>query len=172
MNRAVQLGQSQSVSTSSSRSSSSGGTCDAWAVAPGRFDKKVYARLRNKSSAKSFRFPGMCAQLNSKSYWASIKKRQRKRCIKWGFLLVLDFITATTDSLSHKNFTFFFAHSLPQIAPATMIRISSFTAMDNSTASCGHLTWNHFSHSVPRSPSALKHLRSLLPDADSCPSRS
>ena len=144
MYRAVQLGQSQSVSTLSSRSSSCRGTCDAWAVAPGRFDTKVYVRLRDKSSAKSFHFPGMCAQLHSKSYWASIKKRQRKRCIKWGFLLVLDFITATNDSLSHKNFTFFFTHSLSQIAPATMIGISFFTVMDNSTASCGHLTWNHF----------------------------
>ena len=86
LSRSLLIG-SKNISTSSSRSSSCGGTCDAWAVAPGRFDKKVYARLRDKSSAKSFHFPGMCAQLHPKSYWASIKKGSARDALNGGFYL-------------------------------------------------------------------------------------
>ena len=63
------------------------------------------------------------------------KEKAPQEVIKGGFLIVLDFIAATADSLSHKNLTFFlFAHSLTKTAAATIIGISSFTAMDKSTS--------------------------------------
>ena len=97
--------------------------------ARGTLRRKEENRSHERSLARSLATPAVCTTESEKPNSASMKKRQRSKCISSLFLLARLAITQTTASLSQWACTTWLRQVLPQTAAATTTANSSLKAI-------------------------------------------
>ena len=124
-------------------SNSSLGMMAEMGEACGLREKKAFNLLRDSASAETFCTPGRCLAVTFRSKTADRKAKERNRCIRDGSRAEPLLTAATTDTLSHMQYTCFPAQCMPQSATAITMGTSSLGAMDVSAQSLGYCVWNH-----------------------------
>ena len=106
----------------------------------GTFARKEDKLLRNRSSARSLSTPAIWANDRVNECSASMKKRQRSKCISSGFLLCLS-VTMCMMASSQWPLTCVPDHSLPQTAADSTTASISLKAIPRPV---GHSICHHF----------------------------
>ena len=146
VNCAVQLCNVHAAWLSRRRSDNGRGPGVGNCCACGALDRKDGRLLRDRSSAKSFATPAICAKDSVKPKYASKKKRQRSRCMSCGCLLERLATMQTTAWLSQWPLTSLPRQPRPHTATATSTANISLKAMPCSWPTgywnCHHWDWD------------------------------
>ena len=123
----------------------------------GAFEKKEERRSWDKSSAQVFRVPKMCTATSSNWNQASMKNKQRRRCMRVGSQLDLLAIVCTAAWLSHRHLTREPCHLLPHTAHASSTAKSSKKEICADWLLAATETGTSWLGSTPHTPFGQKH---------------